>query len=177
MSQYCKYCGNKLEDGAQFCANCGNRVEDSYDGNIESNYSSTNNNNNYNYGSNNTMDENKNPFETYFIDVFRKRYALFEGRASRKEYWMFVLFQFLVSIGIFIIEDIIDLDGFLTIIYAFATLVPGLGLVIRRLHDVGKSGWWYFVCFIPFIGSIWILILLCTQSQYGENQYGQPPVR
>jgi uncharacterized membrane protein YhaH (DUF805 family) len=56
-----------------------------------------------------------------------------------------------------------------------AVLVPSLAVMIRRLHDIGKSGWWFFISFIPLIGSIWLLVLLVTDSQPGENQYGPNP--
>lgn len=60
-------------------------------------------------------------------------------------------------------------------LYSFATLLPGLGVVVRRLHDVGKSGWFYFIALIPFVGGIWLLVLFCTEGDQGPNQYGSDP--
>ncbi|MFN3568205.1 MAG: DUF805 domain-containing protein [Caldimicrobium sp.] len=59
--------------------------------------------------------------------------------------------------------------------YMFATLLPYLAVTVRRLHDVGKSGWWILISLVPFIGLIWLLVLLCTDSQPGENKYGPNP--
>ncbi|MDO5516240.1 MAG: DUF805 domain-containing protein [Clostridium sp.] len=174
MGQYCKYCGNKLEDGAQFCGCCGNKVENSYNNTSSDQYNYSENGNNYNGNINNNinMNQNENPFIMYYADVFKNKYAMFNGRASRKEYWMFVLFNCLISIGLCIPDTIIGADGILVILYSLATIIPSISILVRRLHDIGKSGAWYFISLVPFIGGIWLLILLCTQSQYGQNQYG-----
>ena len=63
----------------------------------------------------------------------------------------------------------------LFIIYTLAILLPSLGVIARRLHDVGKSGWFYLVSFIPLVGPFWILILFCTEGNQGPNQYGPDP--
>jgi len=110
-----------------------------------------------------------------------KQYADFSGRARRKEYWMFVLFNMIFVIVSMILDNIIgttvgDLPyGVFYILYVLAIFIPGLAVTVRRLHDVGKSGWMYLIILIPVIGAIWLLILVATDSNPGENEYGQNP--
>jgi uncharacterized membrane protein YhaH (DUF805 family) len=122
----------------------------------------------------------------WYKKVVFENYANFKGRARRSEYWYFALANGLISILLVVIGVIIGsvfgdaltggIIGYVLFgLYALATLLPGLGVVVRRLHDVGKSGWFYFVAFIPFIGGIWILILFCTEGNRGPNQYGPDP--
>jgi len=108
-----------------------------------------------------------------------KQYADFSGRARRKEYWMFVLFNMIFAIVAAILDNVLGIAmegtgyGPLYGIYALAVLIPGLAVAVRRLHDVGKSGWMILITLIPLIGAIWLLVLLVTDSNLGENQYGQ----
>ncbi|MDB2327957.1 DUF805 domain-containing protein [Flavobacteriaceae bacterium] len=110
-----------------------------------------------------------------------KQYADFSGRARRKEYWMFVLFNMIFAIVAAILDNVLGIAmegtgyGPLYGIYALAVLIPGLAVAVRRLHDVGKSGWMILFTLIPLIGAIWLLVLLVTDSNLGENQYGQNP--
>ena len=110
-----------------------------------------------------------------------KQYADFSGRARRKEYWMFVLFNMIFAIVAAILDNVLGIAmegtgyGPLYGIYALAVLIPGLAVAVRRLHDVGKSGWMILITLIPLIGAIWLLVLLVTDSNLGENQYGQNP--
>jgi len=110
-----------------------------------------------------------------------KQYADFSGRARRKEYWMFVLFNMIFAIVAAILDNVLGIAmegtgyGPLYGIYALAVLIPGLAVAVRRLHDVGKSGWMILIALIPLIGAIWLLVLLVTDSNPGENQYGQNP--
>lgn len=115
----------------------------------------------------------------WYIAVLRK-YAVFSGRARRKEYWMFCLFNFIfagVALALDMVVFGIAYGGFgpLYVIYVIAVFVPGLAVVVRRLHDTGKSGWYYFVTLIPIAGPIWLLVLMCTGSQPGYNKYGPNP--
>ena len=108
------------------------------------------------------------------------KYADFSGRARRKEYWYFVLFNCLVQVVLSVIGMIIfgtesSSSGILAGIYSLAALVPGLAVAWRRFHDVGKSGAFYFLGLIPFIGWILVLVFLCKDSEPGENQYGPSP--
>ena len=110
-----------------------------------------------------------------------KQYADFSGRARRKEYWMFVLFNMIFTIVAMILDNVLGIAmegigyGPLYGLYALAMLIPGLAVAVRRLHDVGKSGWMILIALIPLIGSIWLLVLMVTDSNAGENQYGQNP--
>lgn len=103
-----------------------------------------------------------------------KKYTVFDGRARRKEFWMFALFNFIITLIIAFIESFLDTQ-IISIIYTLAILLPSIAISVRRLHDIGKSGYWYFIGFIPIIGSIWLLVLMCKDSQAGENIYGPNP--
>jgi uncharacterized membrane protein YhaH (DUF805 family) len=110
-----------------------------------------------------------------------KQYADFSGRARRKEYWMFTLFNIIFIIVAMTLDNILGLTvgelpyGVFYVLYALAVLIPGIAVTVRRLHDVGKSGWDFLIVLIPLIGAIWLLVLMVTDSNPGENQYGQNP--
>lgn len=110
-----------------------------------------------------------------------KNYTNFTGRARRSEYWYFVLFHVLIVITLGATAAILGSEMgsqvivLVAIVYVLGTILPSLALIIRRLHDIGKSGWYYFVSFIPLIGSIWLLVLLFTEGDRGDNQYGPDP--
>lgn len=104
-----------------------------------------------------------------------KNYVGFQGRAQRKEYWMFVLFNFIVSIVLAILESILNISSVLTGLYSLAVLLPSLAVGVRRLHDTGRSGWWLLISLIPLIGTIILLVFLCQDSQENANQYGPNP--
>lgn len=110
-----------------------------------------------------------------------QQYADFSGRARRKEYWMFVLFNaivaFVISFILGLIAGLTDIAALanLSYIYTLAVLIPSLAVCVRRLHDVGKSGWMYLICLIPVVGWIWLIILFCTDSQKGSNKWGDNP--
>ncbi|MBA7561377.1 Inner membrane protein YhaI [subsurface metagenome] len=109
-----------------------------------------------------------------------KKYAVFSGRAGRKEYWYFVLFNLIIGWALSFIESFVGIApelnfSILSLIYSLAVLLPGLGVAIRRLHDIGRSGWWLFIGLIPFAGAIVILVFTATGSQIGTNEYGPSP--
>jgi len=110
-----------------------------------------------------------------------KQYADFSGRARRKEYWMFVLFDIIFAIVAMILDNILGLTagelpyGFFYFLYGLALLIPALAVAVRRLHDVGTSGWMILIALIPIIGAIWLLGLMVSDSNPGENQYGPNP--
>ena len=116
----------------------------------------------------------------YYLKVLQN-YSTFTGRARRSEYWYFALFNVIFSLVATILDNVlgIALEGIgygpLYGLYVLAMLIPGIAVTVRRLHDVGKSGWMYFIVLIPIIGAIWILVLLFTDSQQGENKWGQNP--
>ena len=110
----------------------------------------------------------------WYIAVLQK-YLVFEGRARRKEYWMFSLFSFLVALVLGIVDTVVlGTGGMIGGLYALAVLLPGLGVTVRRLHDIGKSGWWIFISLVPFIG-ILILIYFTIKDSEGDNHYGPRP--
>ena len=104
----------------------------------------------------------------WYLQVLRK-YAIFSGRARRKEYWMFVLVHIIISIVIFIV------GSFAVGLYGLAIIIPAFAVAIRRLHDTGRSGWWLLVNCVPIIGGIILLIWMVKDSDEGENQYGPNP--
>ena len=99
------------------------------------------------------------------------RYAQFQGRACRKEYWGFFLFNFLAVIALSAVSE-----GVLGGLYALAALVPGLAVFVRRLHDTNRSGWWWLLAFIPYVGWAVLLIFLCLRGTPGDNDYGLDPL-
>jgi uncharacterized membrane protein YhaH (DUF805 family) len=110
----------------------------------------------------------------WYLDVLKK-YAVFNGRARRTEYWMFFLFNIIIAIVLAVIEGIIGSPGVLGLIYGLAVLLPGIGVSIRRLHDTNRSGWWLLIGLVPVIGAIVLLVFFVQDSQPGENQYGPNP--
>ena len=110
-----------------------------------------------------------------------KKYVDFSGRARRTEYWMFVLFNIIFAIVALVLDNILGTAseelgyGLLYSLFSLAIVLPTLAVTVRRLHDVGKSGWWIFISLIPLIGGIWLFVLTVTDSQPGENEYGPNP--
>lgn len=110
----------------------------------------------------------------WYISVLKK-YAVFQGRARRKEYWMFVLFNFIIAFVLNLLSRFIGVFGILSGLYTLAVLIPSLAVCVRRLHDIGKSGWWLFIILVPLFGSILLIVWYCQDSQEGENAYGPCP--
>ncbi len=110
----------------------------------------------------------------WYLEVLKK-YAVFSGRARRKEYWMFVLFNVIISIVLFAIDVVAGTQGILYLLYNLAVLVPAIAVAIRRLHDTDKSGWWILIGLVPIVGGIWLLVLMVLDSKPGQNQYGVCP--
>ena len=113
-------------------------------------------------------------FNKYYIAVLRNHFADFNGRATREEVWYYFLFNVVISTGLGLIGGLIGFD-WLSSIYSLAVFVPTLALAVRRLHDIGKSGWWYCVVFIPLAGFIWLIILWAKEGMHGPNAYGVDP--
>ena len=126
-------------------------------------------------------------FNRYFLDTIKNRYAKFDGRATRSEYWYFILFYFILAlivslVDILVINPMLGLTpeqaqqgGILQIIVGLGLLIPTLALTIRRLHDIGKSGWWFLIALIPIIGALALIYFYVQDSQVGSNLYGENP--
>lgn len=121
----------------------------------------------------------------YWLDCLKNKYANFDGRARRSEFWYYNLMNMIIIIALEIVIGVLVaitespvigmLLGLLVLIFVLGTFIPSIAVMVRRLHDVGKSGWWYFISLIPIVGSIWLLVLFCTDSTPGDNEYGPNP--
>ncbi|KGK30348.1 MULTISPECIES: DUF805 domain-containing protein [Cellulophaga] len=115
----------------------------------------------------------------WYLDALKK-YAQFDGRSRRQEYWMFrlfsVLFMFAALVIDFLIAMLADIPLFIfTPLYILAIILPSIAITVRRLHDTNNSGWMFLVGFIPFVGAIWLLVLEVTEGTHGPNDYGEDP--
>lgn len=115
----------------------------------------------------------------WYLQVLKK-YAVFDGRASRSEYWYFFLFNIIIGFIFGLIDGFAGLAitssvGVLGGIYSLVLLLPGIGVFIRRMHDTGRSGWWWLIAFVPIIGAIMMIIWLVKDSDEGTNKYGPSP--
>ena len=109
----------------------------------------------------------------WYLGVLKK-YAEFSGRARRKEFWMFALFNIIIAVVLGIVDGFIGMP-ILGGLYSLAVLLPGIAVGARRLHDIGKSGWWLLIGFVPLIGFIVLIIFFVMDSNPGDNQYGPNP--
>lgn len=157
---FCSKCGNIMPDGTRFCPSCGAEQHD------------------HERAVNDFVQPFGQPLPSVgfgtAIKRFFQNYATFSGRARRSEYWLAILFWYIVSMALTIIAG----DSGLTVLaslWSLATFVPALAIVVRRLHDTGKSGWYYLWILLPLVGWIIILVQLCKDSEPGTNQYGPNP--
>ena len=111
-----------------------------------------------------------------------QRYADFQGRSRRKEYWMFLLGVFIAAIILGIIEGVLGLSGMvggvygpLTTLLLLGIIVPSIAVQVRRFHDQDKSGWFVLLGFIPFVGGIIVLVFMCLEGTRGPNRFGPDP--
>lgn len=130
-------------------------------------------------------------FQRYFVDTLKNRYADFKGRASRSEYWYFLLFSIIIGLILSLLDSIIinpilgihPIDesgraGVLGTLFSLGTMIPSFALALRRLHDIGKKGWWILLALIPVVNFIGVFVLLyffIKDSQPGANEYGPNP--
>lgn len=110
----------------------------------------------------------------WYLEVLKK-YAVFSGRARRKEYWLFFLFNIIITFVLGFIEGLAGSAGVLASIYGLAVMIPGIAVSVRRLHDTSRSGWWLLIGLIPLLGAIVLLVFMVQDSQPDENQYGANP--
>lgn len=92
-------------------------------------------------------------------------FANFNDRATRKQYWMFVLIYFLIAVTLVVIESVMQIPGFISGGFSLVFFIPSLAYGARRLHDTGKSGWWQLLMIIPFIGAIVLIVMFCFASK------------
>lgn len=111
-----------------------------------------------------------------------QRYFDFSGRSTRSEFWLFILFQFLISLALVVLDQVLfrvpitsEDYGPLTIIGTLFHIIPTLSVAARRLHDTDKTGWWQLIGIIPIVGWIVLLVFVCTGSTPGENRFGPDP--
>lgn len=176
----CPKCGMRIEGrtglNQNFCPNCGQNL---WDGDANYNYETTNSVESYNLVS---------AYKSMF-----KKYAQFNGRSRRSEYWyatlanvIIVFLMYMIMIPSFIsvgqYGTVSDSQaatlGILSIVmtlYSFAIIIPGLAMGVRRLHDTGRSGWYMLLGLIPYIGSIILIVFMAQDTQRGANQYGPDP--
>ncbi len=119
-----------------------------------------------------------------------RRYAEFSGRSRRKEYWMFALFMFLLFFGLSIVVTVLGLGAdaesgtlgllggtglIVFLLLALAVLIPSVAVTVRRFHDLDKSGWFYLLNFIPYVGPIIVFVMMCLEGTRGPNRFGPDP--
>jgi len=109
----------------------------------------------------------------WFLKVVRNHYFDFNGRARRKEYWMFVLVNVILAVVVGIVAGMIK-QPWISSLLGLALLLPGLGVGARRLHDIGKSGWFMLIALIPVVG-LYLIYLLAQEGERGSNAYGPDP--
>ena len=160
---FCSKCGKPVDDGAQFCPSCGNPLNGARPTN-----STTEKAKNFFAEMQARADDLKGPEPVDFVKAIKLLflYALnFKGRSSRSEYWWGYLFNFLLGLALNFVPLI---GGLLSVVM----IIPGVALAIRRMHDIGKSGWYMLMALIPLAGPIIALVYLCTASQPEANQWG-----
>lgn len=109
-------------------------------------------------------------FQTAVKTVLFEKYATFTGRAARSEFWWFTLFSVIVSLITAAISDGVNL------IYSLAVLLPSLAVGVRRLHDLGRTGWWMLISLIPLIGLLVLLFFFVQRGTQGPNAHGDDPL-
>jgi uncharacterized membrane protein YhaH (DUF805 family) len=120
-----------------------------------------------------------------FLTVVTKKYADFSGRAQRREYWMFYLLYVIIAVALNVVFGLIGaaiardgsgwaLGGVVVALFSIALIIPSVAVMVRRLHDIGRTGWWVLISLIPF-GSLVLLVFAVLDSQLGDNQWGPNP--
>ena len=145
---FCRNCGRQLPDGITYCPQCGTaQAKQGY-----------------------VYTGEPKPSVSFFeaIKLYFMNYANFSGRSRRSEYWWATLA--IAIIGGVISAIVPELAG----VWSLATLIPGIAVCVRRLHDIGKSGWWYLLVFLPLAGPIILLIWYCKDS-VSDNEWGPNP--
>ena len=111
----------------------------------------------------------------FYVDCWKK-FATFSGRSRRKEFWLFWLINVAINYGLQLIAVPLGTIGMvIVLLFSLAILVPSLAVAARRMHDIGKSGWWVLINLVPLIGSIWFIVLAAKDSVAGSNKWGDCP--
>jgi len=115
----------------------------------------------------------------WYLEVLKK-YAVFDGRARRQEYWMFVLISSFLPFVVLLLAALLGMQmgtgvSVLLTVYWLAILLPSIAVWVRRLHDTGRSGWWVLASFVPLLGAIALIVFSLQDSETGANQYGPNP--
>ena len=111
-----------------------------------------------------------------------QNYAVFSGRSTRPAFWYFYLFTIIVAIGFSIIQGALgdgglgSFVGILYLIWSIALILPNLGLAVRRLHDIDRTGWWILIAFVPLVGVIVLIVFWATPGTQGDNKHGAPAI-
>ena len=116
----------------------------------------------------------------WYLEVLRK-YAVFDGRARRQEYWMFVLVNILIVAVLSVVDTVVDIFslgdsvGALTGLYYLVVLVPSIAVTVRRLHDTDRSGWWILLALLPLLGTVVLFVFCVLDGTPGPNRFGESP--
>ena len=113
-----------------------------------------------------------NPLIGYWKLVVLERYAKFDGRANRAEYWWYFLAQLIIGVVLQLLGNVSSIFSIVYLLYMLAVFIPGLAVAIRRLHDTGKSGWFVLLALIPCVGVIILIVFLATEGTKGPNKFG-----
>ncbi|HUO88109.1 MAG TPA: DUF805 domain-containing protein [Rhizomicrobium sp.] len=111
----------------------------------------------------------------WFMKVVTQHYFDFNGRARRAEFWWYVLVVIIISVILNVIDGIAHLSGILGGLFSLAMLLPNLGVAVRRLHDINRSGWWILIAFVPLVGAILLIYWYAQPGTSGANQFGPDP--
>lgn len=103
-----------------------------------------------------------------------KKYAVFDGRSTRKEYWLFVLL-YIILIIVFNVLDVLLSSSIFVVLVPLALLIPQLAVIVRRLHDINCSGWWILLALVPILGSIILFVMMLIDGTKGKNRFGDDP--
>ena len=117
--------------------------------------------------------ESENPSILYYYLSGINQYANFRGRARRKEYWFFFLFNLLLAFIIGFLDNFFGLSGWASILYGLFILIPGVSVTVRRLHDTGRSWWWILITLLPIIGLLTLIYFLAQEGLDKPKKYAQ----
>lgn len=168
---FCRQCGADLGSDVKFCQKCGVSAEATPE---KPEREEKGDGSSVKESSESTAGKEMSPFG-YFISGWKKA-TQFSGRANRSEFWWFVLFSFLVGIGVSIVDGAVGVGGAQGIgvisgLYGIASILPSLALAIRRLHDTNRSGWWLLIGLLPLIGPVVLIYFYVLESHSGKTEF------